>query len=348
MIRRNQQQGGVYVPRRSSSLAAVLSSNYGIGEQISRMAMDSNNFGSGYAGAWGAVAQGLTAGIGAFAKKKEQDQEIAARQAFAEQFPEHASLASQLSPESRDAINTKILMSAIGGGADQPAKVREWEYFDKLEPSKKKQYLNLHRDIAGEGSVIDNEGSIAVLPGYQRSVAGRAAAAQNAKNQSDLSYALPIKQAEALGAETGKKLAVQKTKEMQAPANLDLLDGAEALLPQASSGTISNIGTKAANFAGISTKKGKADESLKGIAANLVLNVPRMEGPQSDKDTALYKQAAADVANPNIPAESRKAAIDTMKSLQLKYLQGSTQQPQQSQPQQQSFNGFKVLRVRSK
>ena len=344
MIRRNQQ--GVYVPRRSSSLAAVLSGQNSTGEQISKMAMDSNNFGSGYAGGWGALAQGLTAGIGAWTQKKEQDKETMARQAFAEQFPEHASLASQLSPESREAISAKILMASLGSAADteKPSNVREWEYFSGLEPSQQKQYLNLRRNIAGEGSVIDGGGSIAVLPGYQNSMAGKAAAVQNAKNNSDLVYAEPTKKAEALGSETGKKLGTQAGKVIQAPANLDLIARAEELLPNSTSGTLSNVGTKAANFAGYSTKKGQADEQLKGIAANLTLNVPRMEGPQSDRDTALYKQAAADVANPNIPWESRQVALQSIKSLNQKY---ASQYIPNQQPQQQAPNQNDLMRQKA-
>ena len=349
MIRKDQVQRG-QLSRRSSSLASVLGGNFSNADQISKMAMDSSNFGSGYAGAWGALAQGLTAGIGAYAKKKEQDQEMAARQAFTEQFPEYAALAGQLSPESREALSAKVLMNSLGGEAEKPSNVREWEYFDGLEPSKQKQYLNLRRNIAGEGSVVDGGGSIAVLSGYQGAMAGKAAAVQNAKNNSDLVYAEPTKKAETLGAETGKKLGTQAGKVIQAPANLDLIARAEELLPNSTSGTLSNVGTKAANFAGYSTQKGQADEQLKGIAANLTLNVPRMEGPQSDRDTALYKQAVADVANPNIPWKSRQAALQSIKSLNQKYASQytptPTQQPQQQAPQ--SFNGFKVLKVRNK
>lgn len=42
---------------------------------------------------------------------------------------------------------------------------------------------------------------------------------------------------------------------------------------------------------------------------DLVLKmVPRFEGPQSDKDTASYKEASGNLANPNIPNVQKKAA----------------------------------------
>ena len=65
-------------------------------------------------------------------------------------------------------------------------------------------------------------------------------------------------------------------------------------------------------FVGYSPKGAATQDSLKVMAANLTGLVPRFEGPQSDKDTALYKEAAAQIGS-NIPVERRKAALETMK-----------------------------------
>jgi hypothetical protein len=47
--------------------------------------------------------------------------------------------------------------------------------------------------------------------------------------------------------------------------------------------------------------------------ADLVLKmIPRFEGPQSDKDTTSYKEAAGQLANPTIPTETRKEAGKTV------------------------------------
>jgi hypothetical protein len=47
--------------------------------------------------------------------------------------------------------------------------------------------------------------------------------------------------------------------------------------------------------------------------ADLVLKmVPRFEGPQSDKDTASYKEAAGQLANPTLPTKIRKEAGKTV------------------------------------
>jgi hypothetical protein len=47
---------------------------------------------------------------------------------------------------------------------------------------------------------------------------------------------------------------------------------------------------------------------LQPIADMALKMVPRFEGPQSDKDTASYKEAAGQLANASLPRDIRKAA----------------------------------------
>lgn len=58
---------------------------------------------------------------------------------------------------------------------------------------------------------------------------------------------------------------------------------------------------------------------LKAVAGALTSKMPRMEGPQSDKDTALYKEMAAQVGDATLPVERRKGALTEVKRLWLKY-----------------------------
>ena len=103
-----------------------------------------------------------------------------------------------------------------------------------------------------------------------------------------------------------------------APASdsADLVSEARQLLPVATSGGLPAAAATAQGFVGIGTKAMEADERLNVIGARLVATVPRFEGPQSDKDTALYRQAAADVANPAKPRNVRLAALKTLEGLQ--------------------------------
>jgi hypothetical protein len=64
----------------------------------------------------------------------------------------------------------------------------------------------------------------------------------------------------------------------------------------------------AAGFAGQATPGAIAIAKLKPIADIALKMVPRFEGPQSDKDTASYKEAAGQLADASLPTEIRKAA----------------------------------------
>ena len=88
-------------------------------KSISDYSMNSANFGSGKAGNVGLFAQLGTAGIGAYgqykARQKIEDAEVASQQAFASQFPQYAELASQLSPETRQAYTVEAMKSSLKG-----------------------------------------------------------------------------------------------------------------------------------------------------------------------------------------------------------------------------------------
>lgn len=86
-----------------------------------------------------------------------------------------------------------------------------------------------------------------------------------------------------------------------------------------SSGRGENIITGTREFFGGGGETSKADAQLKVLASKLTMQVPRFEGPQSDKDTAMYQAAAGDVANPNIPIPSRMAALQTLVDINKRY-----------------------------
>ena len=68
----------------------------------------------------------------------------------------------------------------------------------------------------------------------------------------------------------------------------------------------------AGNFIGYATEGSIAAASLKPIADLGLKMVPRFEGPQSDKDTASYKEAAGQLANESLPVATRQAAAKTV------------------------------------
>ena len=63
-----------------------------------------------------------------------------------------------------------------------------------------------------------------------------------------------------------------------------------------------------AGFFGQSTPGAEAIARLKPIADQVLKLVPRFEGPQSDKDTQSYREAAGQLGDPTLPSAVRKAA----------------------------------------
>lgn len=129
-------------------------------------------------------------------------------------------------------------------------------------------------------------------------------------------------------AASGTPAVVEVDKKVaQGESALDLARRAQSILPQATSGAISNLFTMATDAAGIPTNKSAADAQLQVISAGLTANVPRMEGPQSNTDLLEYKRAAANVADKNIPYQTRMKALETVISLNEKYAKTPTAPP---------------------
>lgn len=69
----------------------------------------------------------------------------------------------------------------------------------------------------------------------------------------------------------------------------------------------------------------KEADKLKSLQGVLTMKMPRMEGPQSDKDVALYREMAGQVGDNTLPVERRLAALDTVEQLWRKYDKSSPQ-----------------------
>lgn len=108
-------------------------------------------------------------------------------------------------------------------------------------------------------------------------------------------------------------------KSINATNSIDLIDKAIKLLPSATGSGVGNILSKGKGFVGYSSEQTQADADLDLIAGTLTSFVPRMEGPQSDRDTQMYKEMSANLGNKTKPYQDRLAAARTLKALQEKY-----------------------------
>ncbi|MFV3416141.1 hypothetical protein ACNFH8_28145 [Pseudomonas sp. NY15436] len=111
-----------------------------------------------------------------------------------------------------------------------------------------------------------------------------------------------------------------------------MIQEARKILPDATSSGLGAIRDTGKRFFGKSSPEAQAAAKLGVIGGNMLMFMPRMEGPQSDRDVENYKAMAGKVSDPTIPVEERMAALDAMQILVDKY-SGQTQQPAPAQPQ---------------
>lgn len=132
-------------------------------------------------------------------------------------------------------------------------------------------------------------------------------------------------QATSLGDGSGNKNSPQQ--ETKRAQNVLLLtQEAEQILSngKATGSGIGSLLDTGASWFGVSTEGAQSTAQLSTIAGQLISNMPRMEGPQSDKDVQMYKQMAGDLGNASLPVATRMAALRQMQALNEKYLNNGT------------------------
>lgn len=130
-----------------------------------------------------------------------------------------------------------------------------------------------------------------------------------------------------LSGKTDPQAQSSKSKVRDAREALTIIEEAEKLLPKATGSGIGAAADSVAGWFGTSTEGAKVAVKLKALAGNLVAKMPKMSGPQSDKDVQLYREMAGQIGDASVPAETRMAALATVRQLQQKYADGGASQP---------------------
>lgn len=99
------------------------------------------------------------------------------------------------------------------------------------------------------------------------------------------------------------------------------LDEVDKLLDDATGSIVGRGVDYVGRFFGGATDGDIATAKLGTLSGQLVALMPKMSGPQSDKDVEMYKQMAGKLDDPTIPVEIRKAALGTIRELNNKYSQ---------------------------
>lgn len=131
-------------------------------------------------------------------------------------------------------------------------------------------------------------------------------------------------------------------RQMQSQGALDIIKEAEGLIDKATGSGLGSMVDSGAQFFGRSTEGAQYAAKLKGLEGALMMAQPRMEGPQSNMDVALYRQMAGQIGDPTVPAETKRAAIAAVKQLHEKYA-GPQQGQGRTVVRTGTMNGRKVV-----
>lgn len=127
-------------------------------------------------------------------------------------------------------------------------------------------------------------------------------------------------------------------KQADAKDVLSLLDMAEPLIKKATGSYAGAGADMAANVFGFSTEGANAASQLQALEGMLVSKMPKMSGPQSDKDVLLYKQMAGQIGDPTVPASRKQAAMQTIRQINERYAGIEPKQQATNAPRSKFFN----------
>lgn len=207
-----------------------------------------------------------------------------------------------------------------GGQSSRPSSVQEWDFYNSLPQSAKLQYLEMKRNPNMQVKEV-NQVPTVVAP----SVVGGTTQTPLSTLPQVAASASAVKQAEATGGAIGKAQGEIaggiQTRGANAVGTTGLLDIADPLIDVATGSTAGAARDAVASFFGKATTGAEATAQLKVLQAGLMTSMPRMEGPQSDADVKLYREAAGQIGDPTVPTAIKKAALGTVRRLQNKYIE---------------------------
>jgi len=108
-------------------------------------------------------------------------------------------------------------------------------------------------------------------------------------------------------------------REASAKTLLPLIGQARKLIGGATGSYLGAAADEGARLFGVATNGAQNIAQLKVLEGNFMMAQPRMEGPQSNMDVALYRQMAAQIGDPTVPIPTKMAALNTLESLYAKY-----------------------------
>lgn len=205
-----------------------------------------------------------------------------------------------------------------GGQSSRPSAVQEWEFYNTLPPEMQQRYLEMKRN---PNMVVREVGGAPTV--VAPSVGFGTKTTPLSTLQTEAGAAETLKGAEAEGAAVGKAKGEitggALTKGANANTVTAMLDIADPLIDAATGSVGGAARDRLAAVFGEAPQGAQAIAQLKVLQAGLMTNMPRMEGPQSDRDVMLYREAAGQIGDPLVPATIKKKAVETIREIQDRY-----------------------------
>lgn len=215
----------------------------------------------------------------------------------------------------------------VDGRSGQTADIQNWQFYQNLSPEQQKQWMALQRQpTAPQLSVVNG------VPSLVDRINGTVTPLSSLTGEVGAQQALAA--AKSSGQVVGEAAGTVQKQGTTAGQTLDTLDLADSLIDSATGSLVGAGVDKLVGVFGYAPEGAEAISQLRVLQANLMTTMPRMEGPQSDRDVDLYRQAAGQIGDPTVPRDLKKAAVQTIRQLQRKYQQRAGMQPQQG-PQRQ-------------
>jgi hypothetical protein len=145
----------------------------------------------------------------------------------------------------------------------------------------------------------------------------------NAEAEAAARLAAEKAQATAVGTASGETEGGKLKKGAAAGSVTQILDLADPLIDAATGSLAGKSRDMLVGVFGFAPEGAQATAQLQILQGALMLNQPRMEGPQGVLDVKLYEQMAGQIGDPAIPRAQKKAALKTIRELQKKYIEAS-------------------------
>ena len=184
-------------------------------------------------------------------------------------------------------VEERYKMNTISKAQQQTADIQKGQ----LDLSRQNQALQYGPDVVAN-TVTDASGNVTQFNRFGQVIGKPGAIGKPSAT---------FEKTKALQKQTGRDLDLAIKELTEATKDKGLID-------QSTGSGAGRLADVAAGFGGYATSGAIAIAKLKPIADMALKMVPRFEGPQSDKDTQTYKEAAGQLADPSLPTEIRKQA----------------------------------------